>query len=698
MGRQRPPTDFDDDEPRGRRRPMARRPVYDDDEEDAPPPRRKSFWPLLLAMVLVWGGIFGAIAWSHFVSDLPDVRNLMTALNARDVTILDDHDQLVARRGLLQGAMVRVEDLPAYVPNAFIAIEDRRFRSHIGIDPVGMVRAGVENMMAGHVVQGGSTLTQQLAKNLFLDPDRTFDRKIQEAMLALYLESRYSKNQILAMYLNRVYFGAGTFGLEAASEKFFGKHANELELTEAALLAGSVKAPARYNPLADADASLARAGIVLRAMQELGFITPAVRAQAQATRPRIVSGTGTPDSGYFTDWILAQLSGILGQADGQANGQTNGQSGEAVTVETSFDLGTQNLAERAVTHGLDAEGEKIHASQAALVAMTPDGAIRAMVGGRSYAQSSFNRAADAIRQPGSAFKPFVYLTAFEHGRTPDDIMHDGPVNIHGWKPSDFEGQYKGDITLTEAFAESSNVVAEQLTDQLGPKEVANTARRLGITSPLEEVASLALGTSGVTPLELTGAYVPFANGGNGVIPFAIIRVRSNTGKILYERKPGGLGAVMSPANNMAMTRLMVQTVTTGTGKAARLAERPTAGKTGTTQDFHDAWFVGFTGDLVTGVWVGNDNSGAMKKATGGGLPAHIFHAFMEDVEQDLPVKPLAGTMLMAAAENASTAPQAAEASLAPPAAVIAPAPVAAASPAKPQPDSFDKLLNSLFGN
>jgi penicillin-binding protein 1A len=269
-------------------------------------------------------------------------------------------------------------------------------------------------------------------------------------------------------------------------------------------------------------------------------------------------------------------------------------------------------------------------------------------------------------------------------------MHDGPVNIHGWKPSDFEGEYKGDITLTQAFAASSNVVAAQLTDQLGPKEVAATARRLGITSPLEEVASLALGTSGVTPLELTGAYVPFANGGNGVIPFAITRVRSRTGKILYQRKPGGLGAVMSSTDNASMTKLMVETVTTGTGKAARLAERPTAGKTGTTQDFHDAWFVGFTADLVTGVWVGNDNSAPMKKVTGGGLPARIFHAFMEDAERDLPVQPLAGSVLVA---DASIVPAPEAATPAPQAAPPPPAPVAAAK----QPDSFEKILNSLFG-
>jgi penicillin-binding protein 1A len=683
MGRKRPPSDFDDDEPRIYRRAAAPAQIYDDEDEDfeLEEPRRRRFWPYVLVMLLVWGVMFGAIVWSRFISDLPDVRNLMATAAPRDVTILDDHGRLVARRGLTQGATVNVESLPSYVPNAFIAIEDRRFRHHFGIDPIGMGRAGMRNMMAGHVVQGGSTLTQQLAKNLFLDPGRTFDRKVQEAMLAIYLESRYSKNEILTLYLNRVYFGAGVFGIEAASEKFFGKHASDLGLTEAAMLAGSVKAPARYNPIADADASLARANVVLQAMQQTGFLTEPARLQAQATRPRIVTSTGTPQAGYFTDWVISQLNGIVGQG------------AEAVIVETSFDLGTQDMAERAVAQGLDAEGEKIHASQAALVAMTPDGAIRAMVGGRSYAQSTFNRATDAVRQPGSAFKPFVYLTAFENGRTPDDIMHDGPVNIRGWKPSDFDGKYKGDITLTEAFAESSNVVAAQLTDQLGPKEVAATARRLGITSPLEAVASLALGTSGVTPLELTGAYVPFANGGNGVVPFAIISVRTKAGKILYQRKPGGLGPVMSQANNSAMTKLMVQTVTTGTGKSARLAERPTAGKTGTTQDFHDAWFVGFTADLVTGVWIGNDNAAPMKKVTGGGLPARVFHAFMEDVEQDLPVRSLVGSEVLVA--------DAADTTAAPVVAVAAPAPEAAPPPAPvvaaKQPDSFEKILNSLFG-
>ncbi|MGH6828526.1 MAG: transglycosylase domain-containing protein, partial [Rhizomicrobium sp.] len=518
------------------------------------------------------------------------------------------------------------------------------------------------NMMAGHVVQGGSTITQQLAKNLFLTPDRTFSRKVQEALLALDLEHHYSKDQILTLYLNRVYFGAGVYGLEAASEKFFGKHAEDLSLTEAAMLAGSVKAPTLYNPLADPDASLARAHIVLDAMREAGFIDAGAAAKAEAGRPRIVANGGTPDSGYFSDWVIARLNGILGPASENGN--------RAVTVNTTLDLPTQSLAERAVEHGLAVEGEKIHASQAALVAMTVDGAIRAMVGGRSYAQSSFNRATDAVRQPGSAFKPFVYLTAFEHGHTPDDMMNDRPVDIHGWKPSDFEGEYQGEITLAKAFAVSSNSVAAQLTDEVGPKEVAATARRLGITSPLAEVDSLALGTSGVTPMELTGAYAAFANGGDRVAPHGILSIHTDKGKLLYRRKDRPPEPVMSPANDAAMTNLMVAVVTEGTGRAARLEDRPTAGKTGTTQDFHDAWFAGFTADLVTGVWVGNDNSAPMRKATGGGLPARIFHAFMKAAEQGRPATPLAGTVL------ADSPPE---------------------TPAQNKPeDPFQQILDSLF--
>jgi penicillin-binding protein 1A len=591
-------------------------------------PRRKRAWPYVLALIAVWGIIGGAVFYSRLVSNLPDVNTLLVHGPSQDITLLDDRGRMIARRGLTQGAMIDVSQLPKYVPDAFIAIEDRRFRDHFGVDPVGLARAATQNMSAGHVVQGGSTLTQQLAKNLFLDPNRTFERKAQEAMLALYLESRYSKDQILTLYLNRVYFGAGATGIEAASERFFGKHASELTLPEAAMLAGSVKAPTKYNPLNDTEASETRAQVVLRAMEDSGLIDDRTRADAQATRPHVIRGSGHAGGGYFTDWVVSQISGYIGD------------NNDPIVVETSFDLDAQAQAEHAVESGLAEQGEKLNAGQAALIAMTPDGAVRAMVGGRSYQQSPYNRATDAMRQPGSAFKPFVYLTAFEHGHTPTDLMNDAPVNIHGWKPDDYEGKYEGEITLTRAFAKSSNSIAAQLTAQVGPATVAHTAHRLGISAHLDINASLALGTSAVTPLELTGAYVPFANGGQGVVPFGIQRIRTASGKVLWQRKGSGLGAVMTPDHAAEMTGLMMETVATGTGKAARLDERPSAGKTGTTQDFHDAWFVGYSADLVCGVWIGNDDNTPMRHATGGGLPAHIFKSFMEAAEMGIPVKPL----------------------------------------------------------
>jgi penicillin-binding protein 1A len=644
------------------------------DREEAPSSRgrRRRAWPYALALVVAWGAIFGAVFYSRLVSNLPDVHGLMASGPSHDITILDDKGRLIARRGLTQGALVEVSALPRYVPDAFIAIEDRRFRDHLGLDPIGLTRAAFDNMMAGHIVQGGSTLTQQLAKNLFLQPDRTVERKTQEAMLALYLESRYSKDQILTLYLNRVYFGAGTYGIEAAAERFFGKQAIHLTLPEAAMLAGSVKAPARFNPLADPDAAEARAQVVLRAMEDAGLIGDAQRREAQATRPRIVRNAGTAGSGYFADWVMSRLAGYAGDVN------------EAI-VETTFDLDAQQDAERAIDAGLAREGEKLNASQGVLIAMTPEGAVRAMVGGRAYGQSPFNRATDAVRQPGSAFKPFVYLTAFEHGHTPEDVMNDGPVDIHGWRPEDYEGKFEGPMTLTNAFAKSSNVIAAQLAEEVGPRAIVHTARRLGIASPLEAVASLALGTSGVTPLELTAAYAPFANGGESVLPFAIVRIRDKSGKTLYTRTTSGTGPAMSAENNARMTSLLVETVSSGTGKAAKLADRPSAGKTGTTQDFHDAWFVGFTADLVCGVWIGNDNNSPMAHAVGGGLPAHIFKHFMETAEAGLPSKPLSGAAAPSTSTPDVTSPATTEPS------------VAQSNPPRKQPDDIGRLIDRIFG-
>jgi penicillin-binding protein 1A len=638
----------------------------DDDYDDAPQaaaPKRS--WPYVLALLIAWGLIGGGVFLSHWISELPDTRGLLAKGPSHDITILDVRGRQVARRGLTHGTMVDVVDLPSYVPNAFIAIEDRRFRDHFGLDPIGLGRAAFENMMAGHVTQGGSTLTQQLAKNLFLTPKRTFERKSQEAFLALYLESRYSKNQILTLYLNRVYFGAGVFGIEAAAERFFGKPAAQLTLPEAAMLAGSVKAPARYNPLADADASMKRARVVLRAMEDADFITDGQRSAAQATRPRVVRNTATPGSGYFADWVIDQIQSYVGALT------------EPVIVRTTFDLNSQELAERAVAQNFAQYAAKLRAGQAALVAMTPEGAIRAMVGGRSYGQSTFNRATTALRQPGSAFKPFVYLTAFEHGRKPSDIMDDGPVDIHGWKPGNYEGHFEGDITLTRAFAKSSNVIAAQLAAEVGPRAVVKTAHRLGINTNLLAVPSIALGSSAVTPLELTGAYAPFANGGKAVIPHGIIDIRTRSGKVVWERKGSGAGRVMSPENAAEVVSMMTEVMATGTGRAARLSDRPSAGKTGTTQDYHDAWFVGFTADLVTGVWVGNDDNSSMVRATGGGLPAHVFHSFMETAESGLPVRPLPA--LAAAPVTEAEAPPT----------------IASAPPAEKPPQTIEDILNRL---
>jgi penicillin-binding protein 1A len=645
-------------------------------DEDEPEPRKRT-WPYIVVFLFAWVAILLGVLYARWASDLPDASQLMAKAPSHDITLLDDKGRFIARRGLTRGAMVDARTLPAYVTNAFIAIEDRRFRSHWGVDPKGLLRAARANLMEGHVVQGGSTITQQLAKNLFLKPERTFERKLQEAVLALYLEAHYTKDEILTLYLNRVYFGAGVYGLEAAAELFFGKHADKLTLPEAAMLAGSLKAPARYNPLADPDASAARAKTVLAAMREAGFIDESQRADAIATRPRVVRNSGTPGSGYFVDWVIANLSEEIGETD------------EPVIVETTLDLDLQNDAERSMSAILSREGAAKGAGEAALVAMTPGGEIRAMVGGRSYAQTPFNRATDAWRQPGSSFKPFVYLAAFEHGYTADSLMHDAPVTIgKRWRPGNYGGHYEGDITLTRAFAKSSNVVAAQLAYAVGPKIVAATAHRVGIESKLAAMPSIALGTSVVTPLEMTQSYAAFANGGMRVNAFGVTRIRTRSGKLLYARRGPGLGRAMSPENAAAVTRLMMQVMTDGTGRAARLDGRDSAGKTGTTQDFRDAWFIGFSADYVCGVWFGNDDSTPMKHVTGGSLPAHLFKSFMEEAEKGLPARPLAGLTLVAQVQ--------------PPVAAAMPAAEVSPSAPPPPPDddkpqTFEAILDKLFG-
>ena len=643
------------------------------DPPGRPKRRLSSKGRIALIIAAVWVLFAGGIVFSHWLSDLPDTRNLLAYEPGNDISVLDAKGRMIARRGLTSGEKVAMGELPAYVGNAFIAVEDRRFRYHFGIDPMGLMRAAYADLTQGAFVQGGSTLTQQLAKNLFLKPDRTFSRKMEEAILAVYLETRYSKDQILNQYLNRVYFGAGVYGLGAASERFFAKPARELALTEAAILAGSVKAPSRYNPEASPDAAFSRGELVLAAMEENGFIDHRARQVASSTRPKIAHSFATPGAGYFVDYVVSQVSSFVGK------------SKERLIVDTTLDLSLQRSAENALAAGLAKDGPKLAATQGALVAMATDGALRALVGGRSYDDSPFNRATEAKRQPGSAFKAFVYLAALENGHRPDDEVVDGPVTIGNWKPANYEGAYEGAITLSHALAHSSNSASVQLTNEVGPDAVVRVAHRLGVSTTLHAVPSLALGTSEVTPLELTTGYTAFANGGNGIVPYGIVRIRTASGKVLYNRHEPGLGRVMSEEHDADMTEMMMGTVKDGTGKAAALPDRPVAGKTGTSQDYRDAWFVGFSAEYVTGVWIGNDNDASMKNATGGGLPARIFKAFMSDAERGLPARPLIGMTLFGTEE--------------PPAEEEAPEPPKPPAPQQEHDDvltAFQHLLDKLF--
>ncbi|MBL26166.1 MAG: penicillin-binding protein [Rhodospirillaceae bacterium] len=587
-----------------------------------PPPKRRSAlrWVLKWGSVgAIWGAVLLFMVVAYHAYDLPDISHLETPTRSPSTTVATMDGTVLASYGDLHSGYVDVSDLPSVLPNAVMAIEDRRFRDHFGIDPLGLLRAAVVNVMEGAVVQGGSTITQQLAKNLFLSPERTLHRKIQEVLLALWLEHRFSKDQILTLYLNRVYLGAGAYGVEAASQRYFGKSARRVSLPEAAMLAGLLKAPSRYAPTRDLDLARARAAQVLDAMVADGAISAEEAAEAKA-RPASPGGS-TAGNGfyYFADWTVEQVPGFVG-----------GEHSD-VTVTTTLDPVMQRAAAAAVAEVLSQDGERLGAGQAALVAMTPDGAVKAMVGGRSYAESQFNRATQARRQPGSAFKLFVYLAALEAGFAPTDRIVDQPVTVNGWTPDNYHGKYRGAIDLVQAFAVSSNSAAVQLAEQVGIGEVAATARRLGVVSPLTETPSLALGTSEVTLVETVGAYAAIANGGHAVLPYGIAAVTDRNGIPLYQRGGSGGGQVLAPETVSAMARMMRAVVTEGTGKAAAVDGLPAAGKTGTSQDFRDAWFVGYVPGLVVGVWVGNDDSSAMKNVTGGTLPAIIWRRFVTAV-------------------------------------------------------------------
>ncbi len=587
---------------------------------------RAAYWGTVAA---IWFGlIFGGIT-VVYTSTLPDPMVAGLEKRPPNVTVLAADGTVMAERGMRRGH-VRLKHLPPYLVNAVLAIEDARFHYHFGVDPIGLARAAWRNARAGAVVEGGSTITQQLAKNLFLTPERTIARKFQEMVLAVWLEAKFSKDEILELYLNRVYFGAGTYGVEGAARRYFGKSARHVSLAESALLAGLLKAPSRYAPTRNARRAEKRASIVLARMVDSKLLTPPEAMTALAAPARVRNPSGLNGHEYAVDWVAELLPELV--ADRESD----------LIVETTIDAALQRKAQQIVGLAIASNGGFVGAGQAAAVILDRKGAVRAMVGGKSYKRSQFNRAVKALRQPGSAFKPVIFLAGLEAGLRPDSVFPDAPVAINGWRPENYDRSYAGPVTLREALAKSINTVAVRLTMEVGRWRVIRTARRLGIASALHDRPSIALGTAEVTLLELTGAYAPFANGGHGVFPRIITRVRTAGGKTLYRSRGRGPGRVVALPLVGAMNAMMGETLTSGTGKRAALADRPAAGKTGTTQNFRDAWFIGYTAHLVGGVWVGNDDGAAMKNVTGGGLPAQIWKQIMVEAHKGVAPAPLPG--------------------------------------------------------
>ena len=591
----------------------------------------------------IWGTIALGVLVAWYAYDLPDINKIEAPTRKASITLTDADGREITTYGDIYGDPLRLADVPPYLVQAIVATEDRRFFEHLGFDPVALGRAVVANVLAGRVRQGGSTLTQQLAKNVFLKPDRTLRRKVQELLLAFWLEANFTKEQIFTLYINRVYLGSGTFGVDAAARRYFGKSARDVSLQEAAVLAGLLKAPSRYSPLRSPKAAGDRARVVLGAMVDAGFLDEGT-AKSAARQPLRIAPTTNQSNAvrYFTDWALERVAGFAGAR------------GADLIVRTTMDARLQRLAEEQLRASLQKNGKARNISQAALVSMSPDGAVRALVGGRDYGASQYNRAFQAQRQPGSAFKLFVYLSAMENRLTPDDQFIDGPLRIGKWSPRNYDGGYLGSVTLLESVARSINTVAVQVSERVGRDKVIDAARRLGITSPLKSHPSLALGASEVSLLEMTAAYGVIANGGVAVWPHGISEIRERGGRVLYRRTDGAAAQVVEPGAVQRVNDLLTSVVVWGSGKAANPG-RPAAGKTGTSQDFRDAWFVGYAGDLVTGVWMGNDDSSPMKRVTGGSLPARLWHDFTVPALDGVPAAPLAPIVTAPATSEAATA-------------------------------------------
>lgn len=568
-------------------------------------------------------GLLGFIALVVAVlvvrSSLPGYEDLKSSPNGQMIRVLDVNGREIISMGPSYGQWLDYEDIPQVMIDAMVSVEDRRYQSHLGVDPIGIARSLKVRFDRGYWAQGGSTITQQLARNIFLSNTRTFGRKGREVLIALAMERKFSKEQILELYLNKVYYGGGAYGIDAASRRFFAHSATELDLAEAAIIAGLVKAPSRYSPTADAQAAIDRATVVLAVMQDAGAITAAQAAEAKPKSVELAPEPRQNSVRYFTDWALPQLDLLIDETV------------EPIEVWTTLDLNMQRAATNAIkTHGPAG-------TQGALVAIDRDGAVRAMVGGTDYVTSNYNRATQAVRQPGSAWKVFVYMAALEAGYTPDDIVTDEPITIGNWSPRNSGGRYAGDITVRTAFAYSKNTVAAALANDVGTSTVASMARRFGITTPIDTNPSMALGTSEVRLIDMTRAFASINAKGIAITPYAITKVKTIKGQLLYQNKFDGSRVLVDPWVAAGITDLLQTAVNVGTGKAAQIG-RPVAGKTGTTSSNKDGWFLGFSSGLTTGVWMGRDDAKAVGGLQGGRAPAAAFAAFMKVAVADRKVE------------------------------------------------------------
>jgi 1A family penicillin-binding protein len=580
--------------------------------------RRRFGWRGLV-IVLLSGALTVMVTLGYLAYTLPLPDGFGEAPDRPSMLLKAENDEVFASRGEFRGEWLTSDQLPDMLRDAVVAAEDRRFYSHAGIDFRGIGRALAANFEAGEIRQGGSTITQQLAKTYFLEPDRTVKRKIQDMMLALWLENRLGKNEILANYLNSVYFGAGAYGVDAAAWRYFRKSARSLSLQESAMLAGLIRAPSRYSPVKDLETARARASLVLELMHGEGYISEE-QMQAARSEPAVlaIAPDAHPGWNYLADWVEQDSYRLLGPMAAD------------LSVRTTLVPEIQEVAEATIAQWSGVLGSGEDAVEAGLVAMTLDGAVVAMVGGRDYRISQFNRVTQAKRQPGSAFKLFVYLAALDAGFRPDSLAIDEPIEVDGWMPRNASGDFRGQVTLQTAFAESINTVAVKLTEHIGREKVIGVARVLGITSNLQPTPSLALGSFETTLLELTGAYAAIAADVKRIEPYVIREIRGR-GRTLYEhRPPAGAKRGAVPWKRDAMVSMLMEAVQTGTGRASAFG-RASAGKTGTSEDNRDGWFIGFTGDLVVGVWVGRDDNKPVENLQGGGIPARMWRDFMTAV-------------------------------------------------------------------